>query len=217
MHYPSPQWLAKLMDYIHTWLNKWRMQGNFTKQGDGISPKEGESSVPAKDRRNAWTLGGIAIDQVSKYKYPGVVYQEDGSWQAHAQGAAKMQAAMVLEATAVMQQSADKGQTALMVQTFIYSAVMYGAEVDTTKAVKDKMSAVVKLSSILALHPETALLTFCTGHWATSTGYSLMLPNCVGSTDARTWRLADGPRRRCDSHSRVAVVSAGLRWHGLVR
>jgi hypothetical protein len=40
----------------------------------------------------------------------------------------------------------------------------------------------------------------------------LMLPNCVGSTDARTWRLADGPRRRCDSHSRVAVVSAGLRW-----
>jgi hypothetical protein len=44
-----------------------------------------------------------------------------------------------------MQQSADKGQT---VQTFIYSAVMYGAEVwDTTKAVKDKMSAVVKLSA----------------------------------------------------------------------
>jgi hypothetical protein len=44
----------------------------------------------------------------------------------------------------------------LMVQTFIYSAVMYGAEVwDTTKAVKDKMSAVVKkaLRSILALHP----------------------------------------------------------------
>jgi hypothetical protein len=23
------QWLAKLMDYIHTWLNKWRMQGNL--------------------------------------------------------------------------------------------------------------------------------------------------------------------------------------------
>jgi hypothetical protein len=41
--------------------------------------------VPAKDRRNAWTLGGIAIDQVSSIKYLGVVYQEDGSWQAHAQ------------------------------------------------------------------------------------------------------------------------------------
>jgi hypothetical protein len=57
----------------------------------------------------------------------------------------------VLEATAVMQQSADKGQT-LMVQTFIYSAVMYGAEVwDTTKAVKDKMSAVVKRTSLRLL------------------------------------------------------------------
>jgi hypothetical protein len=67
MHYPSPQWLAKLMDYIHTWLNKWRMQGISPKEGDGISPQGGEScSVPAKDRRNAWTLGGIAIDQVSK-------------------------------------------------------------------------------------------------------------------------------------------------------
>jgi hypothetical protein len=100
----------------------------------------------------------------------------------------------------------------LMVQTFIYSAVMYGAEVwDTTKAVKDKMSAVVKkLCSILALHPETALLTFCTG----TLGYfhPVLIDAAVGSTDARTWRLADGPRRRCDSHSRVAVVSAGLRW-----
>jgi hypothetical protein len=68
--------------------------------------------VPAKDRCNAWTPGGIAIDQVSKYKYLGVVYQEDGSWQASAQRRFAMQAAHVLEATAVMQQSADKGQTA---------------------------------------------------------------------------------------------------------
>jgi hypothetical protein len=80
------------------------------------------------------------------------------------------------------------------------------------EAVKDKMSAVVKLRSILACIPETALLTFCTGTLGYfHPVYSLMLPNCVGSTDARTWRLADG-RRRCDSHSRVAVVSAGLRW-----
>jgi hypothetical protein len=38
MHYPSPQWLAKLMDYIHTWLNKWRMQGISPKAGDGFHP-----------------------------------------------------------------------------------------------------------------------------------------------------------------------------------
>jgi hypothetical protein len=117
---------------------------NFTKSKVMVfHPKEGEScSVPAKDRRNAWTLGGIAIDQVSKYKYLGVVYQEDGSWRA--KGACKdASSPWVLEATAVMQQSTKV--RLLMVQTFIYSAVMYGAEVwDTTKAVKDKMSAVVK-------------------------------------------------------------------------
>jgi hypothetical protein len=41
---------SKLMDYIHTWLNKWRMQGNFTKSKVMVfHPKEGEScSVPAK-------------------------------------------------------------------------------------------------------------------------------------------------------------------------
>jgi hypothetical protein len=40
------------------------------------------------------------------------------------------------------------------------------------------------LRSILALHPETALLTFCTGTLGYfHPVYSLMLPNCVGSTD----------------------------------
>jgi hypothetical protein len=63
MHYPSPQWLV-LMDYIHTWLNKWRMQGISPKQVMVFHPKETQRA--AKDRRNAWTLGGIAIDQVSK-------------------------------------------------------------------------------------------------------------------------------------------------------
>jgi hypothetical protein len=67
MHYPSPQWLAKLMDYIHTWLNKWRMQGISPKAGMVFHPKRGICSVPAKDRRNAWTLGGIAIDQAAQH------------------------------------------------------------------------------------------------------------------------------------------------------
>jgi hypothetical protein len=71
----------------------------------------------------------------------------------------------------------------LMVQTFIYSAVMYGAVWDTTKAVKDKMSAVVKaLRSILAPSRDCSLLTFCTGTLGYfHPVYSLMLPNCVGS------------------------------------
>jgi hypothetical protein len=51
----------------------------------------------------------------------------------------------------------------LMVQTFIYSAVMYGAEVWDEGGQRQDVSGRKALRSILALHPETALLTFCTG------------------------------------------------------
>jgi hypothetical protein len=92
-------------------------------------------------RLNAWTLGGIAIDQVSKY-VPRRSVPGSGSWQAHAQRRAKdAKQAMVLEATAVMR--SDKVRL-LMVQTFIYSAVMYGAEGHDEGG---QESAVVKLSS----------------------------------------------------------------------
>jgi hypothetical protein len=154
--------------------------------------------VPAKDRRNAWTPGGIAIDQVSKYKYLGVVYQEDGSWQAHAQR--RLQRCKQPMGTgghcchaAVCRQRSDCSWF-----LHLFRGHVWRGSVDTTKAVKDKMSAVVKkaLRSILALHPRD-----CSSDVLGTLGYfhpvySLMLPNCVGSTDARTWRLADGPRRR---------------------
>jgi hypothetical protein len=108
-----------------------------------------------------------------------------------AKGACKDASSLwVLEATAVMRSLPTKVRL-LMVQTFIYSAVVWRGGVDTTKAVKDKMSAVVKkaLRSILALHPRDCSLTFCTGTLGYFTRvYSLMLlPNCVGSTDLRTW------------------------------
>jgi hypothetical protein len=50
----------------------------------------------------------------------------------------------VLEATAVMQQSADKGQTAHGSDLHLFRGHVWRGSVDTTKAVKDKMSAVVK-------------------------------------------------------------------------
>jgi hypothetical protein len=182
------------MDYIHTGSTNGGCKEFHQKQGDGFHPGRRICSVPAKDRRNAWTLG-IAIDQVSKYKYLGVVYQEDGSWQAHAKALAKMQAAYGYWRPLLSCSSLPTKVRLLMVQTFIYSAVM-ARKWGHDEAVKDKMSAVVKkaLRSILALHPQTALLTFCTGTLGYfHPVYSLMLPNCVGSTDARTWRLADGP------------------------
>jgi hypothetical protein len=84
--------------------------------------------MPAKDRRNAWTLGGIAIDQVSKYKYLGVVYQERRIMAGTRKGACKMQAAYGYWRP-LLSCSLPTKVRLLMVQTFIYSAVMYGAEV----------------------------------------------------------------------------------------
>jgi hypothetical protein len=60
------------------------------------------------------------------------VYQEDGSAGTRARRY-KDASSLWVEATAVMQQSADKVDCSLMVQTFIYSAVMYGAEVGTRR------------------------------------------------------------------------------------
>jgi gluconate kinase len=180
MHYPSPQWLAKV-DGLHPHLAQQMADArNFTK-GDGFHPRRRILRAGAGPPERLDT-SGIAIDQVSKYKYLGVVYQEDGSWQAHAQRRSQRCKQPMGTGGLLSCSSLDRQVRLLMVQTFIYSAVMYGAE-GGTKAVKDKMSAVVKaLRSILALHPETASDVLW-GHWATHPVYSLMLPNCVGSTD----------------------------------
>jgi hypothetical protein len=113
--------------------------------------------------------------------------------------------------------SLDRQVRLLMVQTFIYSAVMYGAE-GGTKAVKDKMSAVVK-----ALRHSSPASRDCSsdvlwGHWATSPGVLIDAAKLCWQHRSRTWRLM--ARRRCDSHSRVAVVSrpkVGTDWCGNVK
>jgi hypothetical protein len=49
-----------------------------------------------------------------------------------------------------------------MVQTFIYSAVMYGAEVwDDEGGQRQDVSGRESSPQHSSLHPETALLTFC--------------------------------------------------------
>jgi hypothetical protein len=62
---------------------------------------------------------------------------------------------------------------------------MYGAEVwDDEGGQRTDVSGRSPQHS--SLHPETALLTFCTGTLGYfHPVYSLMLPNCVGSTDAK--------------------------------
>jgi hypothetical protein len=50
---------CKAMDYIHTWLNKWRMWQLQKSKVMVFHPEEGEScNVPAQDRLNTWTPGG---------------------------------------------------------------------------------------------------------------------------------------------------------------
>jgi hypothetical protein len=69
------------------------------------------------------------------------------------------------------------------------------------------MSAVRKLRSILALHPETASSdVLYGGTLGYSTRCSLMLPTVLAA-QISVWRLADGPGGAA-IHSRVAVVSA---------
>jgi hypothetical protein len=109
-----------------------------------------------------------------------------------------------------MQQSADKGQNSWFRPS---SAVMYGAEVWTTKAVKDKMSAVV--SPQHSSHPETALLTFCT-----ALGYYPVYIDAAKlcwqhRSEHGGWPMAQGG---CDSHSRaVARPKGGTDWCGNVK
>jgi hypothetical protein len=137
--------MQKLMDYIHTWLNKWRMQG-VHQQVMVFHPGE-SCSVPAKDRRNAWTLGGIAIDQVSKYKYPG---RSIGGWIMAARAGARKDASSlwVLEPLLSCSSLPTKVRL-LMVQTFICGHVW--RVWDTTKAVKDVSGR--KISRSLACIP----------------------------------------------------------------
>jgi hypothetical protein len=62
MHHPSPQWLG--VDGLHPHLAQQNGGCKVIYQEVMVfHPKEGESC--SADRRNTWTLGGIAIDQVS--------------------------------------------------------------------------------------------------------------------------------------------------------
>jgi hypothetical protein len=128
------------MDYIHTTNGGCK---EFHQSKVMVFHPGGEScSVPAKDHG---TPGhdGIAIDQVSKYRVPRRSVPGDGSWRAHARKA--LTDASSLWVLGLLSCSSLPTRRLLMVQTFIYPAVMYGAEVwDTTKAVQGKMSAVVR-------------------------------------------------------------------------
>jgi hypothetical protein len=104
-------------------------------------------------------------------------------------GACKMQAAYgALEATAVMQQS-DKGQTAHGSDLHLFRGHVW--RVGQDKADDSGWAGLSQHSSPASRDCSSDVLYGDTG--LLPPGVLMMLPNCVGSTDARTWRLADGP------------------------
>jgi hypothetical protein len=165
--------------------------------------------VPAQDRLNTWTLGGIAIDQVSTYSTQ--AYQEDGSWQAHAQRRSQ-RCKQPITWRPLLSSSLQRSDS-LMVQTFIYprSCMARKCGHDEGGQRQDVSGRKESSPQHSALHPRDCSSDVLYGD-TTSTRWPLM-PNCVG-TDARTWRLADGPGGARFSFE--GMVSAGL-WHGLVR
>jgi hypothetical protein len=61
MHYPSPQWLAKV-DGLHPHLAQQMADAReFHQKVMVFHPKEGESCSVPKDRRNAWTLAASPL------------------------------------------------------------------------------------------------------------------------------------------------------------
>jgi hypothetical protein len=76
-----------------------------------------------------------------------------------------------------------------------------------------------KALRILACIPETALLTFCTGTLGYfHPVYSLMLPNCVGSTDAQNMeagRWQEALRFSFEGSRGVGRPKVGTDWCGV--
>jgi hypothetical protein len=131
------------------------------------TPLANESaSVAPEDRAHCWTLDGVVINQV-QYKYLGIWFQEDGGWDHHADKALnKMRSAYGYWRPLLACARLPTRVRLLMLQTFVYSAVTYGAEVwDCTQLMRERMSVVVKkgVRAILGLHPWTAHVMRCTG------------------------------------------------------
>jgi hypothetical protein len=125
------------------------------------------ASVAPEDRAHCWTLDGVVINQVQEYKYLGIWFQEDGGWDHHADKALnKMRSAYGYWRPLLACARLPTRVRLLMLQTFVYSAVTYGAEVwDCTQLMRERMSVVVKkgVRAILGLHPWTAHVMRCTG------------------------------------------------------
>jgi hypothetical protein len=154
--------LQASIDHVAGWLNRWRMQPNVTKSAVMVfHPRDGESAcVPVGERVHKWLLNGHILAQVDSYKYLGVWFTENGTWDLHATKAlGKMRGALGFWKPLLSCKRLSVNARAMMIQTLVYSAGLYGSEVwSATSAVRDSFDVVAKdaIRSVMGLQRSEA-------------------------------------------------------------
>jgi hypothetical protein len=152
------QGLQSSINHVAEWLQRWRMQANTQKSVVMVfNPKEGQSAaVSAEHRLNSWTMDGHTLSQVESFKYLGVWFTENGSWELHATKAlGKMRAALGYWRPLLACHRIPIKTRAMMMQTLIYSSGLYGSEVwSTSEATRQCFDVVAKdaIRTIMGLH-----------------------------------------------------------------
>jgi hypothetical protein len=150
--------LQDIINQVADWMSRWRMQPNVAKSAVMVfHPQDGQAaSVPTEQRTHTWTLNGHTLSQVDSYKYLGVWFTENGAWDLHASKAlAKMRSALGYWKPLLSCQRLPLNARAMMIQTLIYSSVLYGSEVwAATSRMRDAIDVVAKdaIRSIMSLH-----------------------------------------------------------------
>jgi hypothetical protein len=148
------QGLQACINHVVEWLKKWRMHANTQKSVVMVfHPQEGQSAaVPVEQRANFWTMDGHTLSQVESFKYLGVWFSEDGSWDLHASKAlAKMRSALGYWKPLLACHRLPIKIRSMMIQTFIYSSLLYGSEVWDTSEVNRRCFDVVAKEAIRAV------------------------------------------------------------------
>jgi hypothetical protein len=148
------QGLQACINHVGEWLKKWRMHANTQKSVVMVfHPKEDQSAaVPVEQRMNFWTMDGHTLSQVESFKYLGVWFSENGSWDLHASKAlAKMRSALGYWKPLLACHRLPIKIRVMMIQTFIYSSVLYGSEVWDTSEVNRRCFDVVAKDAIRAV------------------------------------------------------------------
>jgi hypothetical protein len=135
----QPHKLQASIDHVAAWLRKWRMDANTIKSKVVVfNPPAGQAA--GESPLHAWSLGGALIAQVASIKYLGVWFNESGSWDLHYDKAlAKMKRALGYWRPLLSCHRLAIQIRLLLLQTFVYSAALYGSEV--WSATREKLGA----------------------------------------------------------------------------